>query len=135
LSLKLTFYSEQPISVIIEPGCTTKIGVEARYYLQHLLDTSPEPLASALGGTPFVLKQSIETNLAQWKAASMQPVFVFDGISTGSKLQKSLQDAKNASVNTEAAWTMYSEARPTDAVSAFGSSGKWNIVRIMLELY
>lgn len=107
------------------PGNTTKIAVEASHYLQQLIDQPPtnEPLLSALGGFPLALRKHIESDLAQWKEANLEPFFVFEGMSTIDREEKELKNAKEATTLTNKAWGLYTDNKATAAVAAFGRSG------------
>lgn len=115
----------------------TKIAVEASYYLRSLIEhpTTNEPLLSALGGFPLALKKHIESTLAQWREADLEPLFVFEGISTKDRAEEELNAAKEAIKKTDVAWKLYTENKATQAVAAFGTSGTVYTFQILqLEL-
>jgi hypothetical protein len=105
-----------------------KIGVEATYYLQHMIDEPPahEPLLAALGGDPIALKRNIENELDLWKENGITPLFVFEGQSTVGKEEMAWHSAKTALVKTQKAWELYAENHPEDAVKTFGRSGRFS---------
>lgn len=99
--------------------------MEAAHYIQQLIDQPPtnEPLLSALGGFPLALKKHIESDLAQWKEANLEPFFIFEGISTIDREEKDFKSAKEATNLTNKAWALYTDNKATAAVTAFGRSG------------
>lgn len=106
------------------------IAVEAAHYLQQFIDQAPtaEPLLSALGGFPLALKKHIETDLTQWKEAGLQPIFIFEGMSTIDREERELNNAKEATNSTGEAWILYTDNKATAAVTAFGRSGMYIFV-------
>lgn len=104
-------------------GCW--FAVEAKWYLQSLLDSSPakEPLVSALGGLPFALKNHFEADLEKWKKAGITPIFVFEGLSLYGEDEISLRIAREASTSIQEGWDLYTAEKPNEAVRAFGNSG------------
>jgi hypothetical protein len=101
-----------------------KIGVEATYYLQHMIQQVPahEPLLAALGGEPIALRHHIKKELDHWNSNGMTPLFVFEGQSTVGKEVMALQNAKAALRKTKRAWELYADNDPEDAVTSFGGS-------------
>jgi hypothetical protein len=103
------------------------VAVEARWYLQNLLDSSAkEPLVSALGGLPFALKSHFEADLEKWKTAGITPLFVFEGLSLFGEDDISIRVAKEASTSMQEGWELYAASDPNRAVTAFGSSREFS---------
>jgi XPG N-terminal domain len=66
-----------PLSVLSD----SRLGIDASYYLQLLMDNPPsrEPLLAA-GGLPLALTQRIESDLRALEKLRIKPVFVFPGV-------------------------------------------------------
>lgn len=101
-----------------------RIGVEAVYYLQHIIDNAPafEPLTPAIGGEPLMLKKAIRDELDLWTENWITPLFVFEGRSTVGKEEITLLNAKDALIKTEHAWELYSGNEARESVDAFAVS-------------
>lgn len=99
------------------------IGVDATYYLSHLLDHSPahEPLLSALGGLTSI-NAHINQDLDQWDNNKIIPLFVFDGQTVAGQSDVSVKRGREANRKTDEAWTLYSQSSGEQAVSAFGAN-------------
>lgn len=99
------------------------IGVDATYYLSHLLDNSPshEPLLSALGGLTGI-EEHIVDNLDLWEKHNITPFFVFDGQSVTGQDDVSLERGLKANKKTDEAWRLYSQTAAEEAVSTFGAN-------------
>lgn len=99
------------------------IAVDATYYLNHLLDTSPahEPLLSALGGLTGI-ETHINENLDMWDKNRIVPLFVFDGQSITGQDHVSLGRRRAANHKTDDAWNLYSQSQAEQAVATFGAN-------------
>lgn len=99
------------------------IAVDATYYIQYFLDSSPshEPLLPALGGlTGF--QSHIESDIDQWLANKVTPLFVFDGQTMIGQDEVSLVRGLRANERTNQAWELYRTGQAESAVSAFGAN-------------
>lgn len=103
------------------------IGIEAAYYLDRFLTPSQEPLLSAVGGSPLGLKTLIENELAALQSADITPVFVFNGLESGRKLDPFNAAAVAVRTNTDA-FEVYHKGQGAQAVRLFGSSGMHLVV-------
>lgn len=103
-----------------------RVLVEASYYLHQFLDkaASSEPLASALGGFPLLLRDHIEKDLDQWRAFKIEPLFIFDGQAIVGKEETQLETARKTNGKLRDAWSMYKNNQCLAAVTQFGSSGR-----------
>ncbi|XWX02034.1 hypothetical protein V2A60_010066 [Cordyceps javanica] len=99
------------------------LGVDATYYLGHILDTTPahEPLLSALGGLTGITTH-INQNLDLWKKHNITPFFIFDGQSITGQDEVSLKRGRAANSKTDEAWNLYSQSSAEQAVNTFGAN-------------
>ncbi|KAF4511090.1 hypothetical protein G6O67_002923 [Ophiocordyceps sinensis] len=111
------------------------IAVDATYYLNHLLDTSPahEPLLSALGGLTGI-ETHINENLDMWDKNRIVPLFVFDGQSITGQDHVSLGRRRAANHKTDDAWNLYSQSQAEQAVATFGANPGAYCVRNLYPL-
>ena len=114
-----------------------RIGVEAVYYLQHMIDSSPvgEPLTPAIGGEPLMLKKWIRDELDLWTEHWITPLFVFEGQPTVGKGEMTLLNAKDALIKTELAWELYSDNKALESVEAFAVSSTQTLQSIEGLMY
>lgn len=105
------------------------IGIEAAHYLNRFLTPSQEPLLSAVGGSPLGLKTLIENELAAFRDAEITPIFVFNGLESGKKLDPFNAGIVAARTNADA-FEVYHKGLGTQAVRQFGSSGARFVVII-----
>ncbi|KAK3703429.1 hypothetical protein LTR37_014419 [Vermiconidia calcicola] len=99
-----------------------RIGIDAEDYLHSLLFAgNREPLLPALGGQPFTLKKRVGEDLEGFRAAGIEPVFVFNGLDLACKDRISiLNEGKKASTILNDAWNIYDQGKGEEAVNAFG---------------
>lgn len=109
--------------------------MDATYYLNLLLDTSPahEPLLSALGGLTGI-QAHINDNLDLWNKHRIVPLFVFDGQSIAGQDNVSLGRRRAANKKTDDAWNLYSQSRAEQAVATFGANPDAYCVRNLYPL-
>ncbi|ODO07828.1 hypothetical protein I350_03407 [Cryptococcus amylolentus CBS 6273] len=110
----------------------TRIGIDASYYINHLL-TDPatrEPLVAATGGIPYSIIQKIETDLRALEHRSIKPVFVFAGLPLAAKEPVKLPDqkAERENVAKNEAWALYDQGEPLLAVDKLNSCNGGNYV-------
>ncbi|KAK5656330.1 hypothetical protein OQA88_4710 [Cercophora sp. LCS_1] len=99
-------------------GCA--IAVDASYYIHLQLEASPpEPLLTALGGLTGI-QGRIETDLDNWAANDITPLFVFDGQPIIGQEEVTTTKIRQANEKTKYAWNLYFEGQADDAVTAFG---------------
>lgn len=98
------------------------IGIDATYYLEHLLAPSREPLLSALGGYPLALESTIAGELEDMQAAGFKPHFVFNGLDFGIKDEPFKASISSALANAEA-FEIYEKDRANEAINVFRTSG------------
>ena len=99
------------------------IGIDAAYYLEHLLTPSKEPLLSALGGSPLGLESAIMKELSVLQAAGFKPHFVFNGLDYGIK-DDPFGPSVASSLANAAAFDIYEKEMPDEAIKMFKESGK-----------
>ena len=58
-----------------------RIGVDVTTWMKQLRLPVLESLQPAMGGVPISFPEAVHRSLAQWAAAKMTPVFVFQGLS------------------------------------------------------
>ncbi|WVQ75844.1 hypothetical protein IAR50_005477 [Cryptococcus sp. DSM 104548] len=110
----------------------TRIGIDASYYINHLL-TDPatrEPLVAATGGIPHSIIQKIENDLRALEHRSIKPVFVFPGLPLAAKEPVKLPDpkAERENVAKNEAWALYDQGEPLLAVDKLNSFNGGNYV-------
>lgn len=104
-----------------------RIAVDAEEYLNVLLTQTltREPLLPALGGLPLALQKHVDGDLAGFKDAGIEPVFVFNGLDVASKDRTMIgREAKKAAATLNEAWSIYDQGRGDDAVTSFGKACK-----------
>lgn len=101
-----------------------RVGIDAEDYLHSLLITgNREPLLPALGGKPFCLWRRVDDDLEGYKAAGIEPWFVFNGLDLACRDRVSLQnESTKASHFLNEAWSIYDQGRGEDAVITFGKA-------------
>ncbi|KAG9223684.1 hypothetical protein CCMSSC00406_0004975 [Pleurotus cornucopiae] len=119
----------------------SRLGIDASYYLQNLLDNPPtrEPLLAATGGLPLALTQRIESDLRALEKLRIKPVFVFPGLIPNKRWKQ-----PNQMENTEAcrdrrdAWAKYEAGQEEAATKLFeGRScmAQWDVWRAILRIF
>lgn len=105
-------------------GC--RVGIEAADYLANRILNHPrakEPLVPALGGLPLALQQHIEEDLDAFKAAGIEPRFVFSGLDITKQDDPFRQKQEEAAVNANA-WNLYDSHQAEASVAKFGESSE-----------
>lgn len=99
------------------------IGIDASYYLSHLLDQGPahEPLLPALSGLTGI-HAHINNGLDELDKLRVVPFFVFDGQSLTGQDDISLKRSQVANQKTNEAWKLYSQSEADQAVATFGAN-------------
>jgi hypothetical protein len=69
------------------------------------------------------LENHLETDLEQWKANKVTPLFIFDGQNMVGQDEVSVKRGRAANKKTDEAWEMYFAGQAEEAVAAFGSNG------------
>ncbi len=69
------------------------------------------------------MKQTIVSDLENWKIHGIAPKFYFDGQATPLAQETQMRESTTASTKIEAAWKLYTDNRPQEAVTAFGKAG------------
>ncbi|KAH7067400.1 temperature dependent protein affecting M2 dsRNA replication-domain-containing protein [Paraphoma chrysanthemicola] len=103
-------------------GC--RVGIEAADYLANRILNHPrakEPLVPALGGLPLALQHHIEDDLDAFKAAGIEPRFVFSGLDITKQDDPFRQKQEEAAVNANA-WNLYDSHQAEASVAKFGES-------------
>ncbi|KAK5119019.1 hypothetical protein LTR62_000230 [Meristemomyces frigidus] len=111
----------------------TAFGIDADEYLDTLLTNTltKEPLLPALGGLPFALAKHVDDDLESFTAAGIKPVFVFNGLQTGSKDKAGvLREVRKAAADLDDAWSIYDQGRGEEAVAAFGKACTYKTAHI-----
>ena len=80
----------------------TRLGIDGNYWLRRVLQqTTKEPAAVAMGGSPNGLQAAIEKELNLFRTHEIHPFFVFHGITIPRKERafstEDLRPAKRAS--------------------------------------
>ncbi|KAK5167721.1 uncharacterized protein LTR77_007420 [Saxophila tyrrhenica] len=114
----------------------TRIGIDAEDYLHSLLITgNREPLLPALGGKPFCLLRRVDEGIEGFKAAGIDPVFVFNGLDLACRDRASiLRESRKASMSLDEAWQIYDQGRGEDAVLQFGKACTYRSYHIVRSL-
>ena len=104
-----------------------RIGIDADDYLQTLLVSgNREPLLPAHGGKPFTLTKRVDEDLESFRAAGIEPIFVFNGLDLACKDRASiLNESRRASGILNEAWQIYDQGKGEDAVLMFGKACKY----------
>ncbi|KAF7727595.1 hypothetical protein EC973_007356 [Apophysomyces ossiformis] len=97
-----------------------RLGIEGNYWLRKIL--AKEPAVAAMGGMPLNLRQSIEKELAAFKANHIQPIFVFPGLSITRK-DKPFSSEDNRPAYRATAWDLYDKGKVELAMNSWSSSG------------
>nr|ODN90857.1 XPG domain-containing protein [Cryptococcus depauperatus CBS 7855] len=110
----------------------TRLGIDATYYLNHLL-TDPdtrEPLVAATGGLPLAIVLKIENDLRALERQGIKPVFVFSGLPLASRPPPKGPDAKAERENIikNEAWALYDQGEPLAAVEKLVQFNNGNFV-------
>ncbi|KAH7355762.1 PIN domain-like protein [Pyrenochaeta sp. MPI-SDFR-AT-0127] len=103
-------------------GC--RVGIEAAEYLSQRILNHPrakEPLVPALGGLPLALTQHIEADLSAFRAADIEPWFIFSGLDITKQDNPFQQKQDEATVNANA-WNLYDSHQAEASVAKFGES-------------
>ncbi|ORZ10080.1 PIN domain-like protein [Absidia repens] len=106
----------------------TRLGIDGNYWLRKIL--VKEPSLSAMGGTPFTLRQSIENELKHFKANNIQPVFVFPGLSLIRK-SKPFSNEDTRPGHRAAAWEFYEKGKLDAAMSKFANGGGFHLPDVL----
>lgn len=126
-----------PLSVLSD----SRLGIDASYYLQLLIDNPPsrEPLLAATGGLPLALTQRIETDLRILEKFRIKPVFVFPGLIPNRKLKPHHHlEYSEACRDRQAAWEKYESGLEEASTKLFaGRSGfaQWDLWRMILRIF
>ena len=113
------------------------VGIDADDYLQSLL-TAPnkEPLLPALGGLPFTLKKRVDEDIEGFKQASINPVFVFNGLDLACNDRTSIfRDSRKVAGTLSEAWRIYDEGKGDEAVAAFGQVCEYSAATVLQIFY
>jgi hypothetical protein len=126
-----------PLSVLSD----SRLGIDASYYLQQLIDTPPsrEPLLAATGGMPLALTTRIEADLRALEKAHIKPVFVFPGLIPNRRWKPNQHNEHHdACRDRREAWTKYEGGQEDAATRLFeGRSGlqQWDFWRMVLRIF
>ncbi|KAF8625513.1 hypothetical protein AX17_006825 [Amanita inopinata Kibby_2008] len=121
--------------------CDSRLGIDASYYLQNLLDhpTSREPLLAATGGLPLGLVQRIESDLRNLERLHIKPVFVFPGLAPNKRWKPQNQsEISEACRDRREAWAKYEEGHEDAATKLFEGRScflQWDIWRMILRIF
>lgn len=119
----------------------SRLGIDASYYLQNLLDNPPsrEPLLAATGGLPLALIQRIESDLRTLERLRIKPVFVFPGLVPNKKWKSYYNNEQNeACRDRRDAWEKYEageEEAATKLFSGRSSFAQWDLWRMILRIF
>ncbi|WWD21724.1 hypothetical protein CI109_106211 [Kwoniella shandongensis] len=130
-----------PISAL----ANTRLGIDASYYLKHLLSDpdSREPLVASTGGLPLAITSRIENDLRALERQGIKPVFVFSGLPLSSRPPpKGLdpQAERETQVKNEA-WSYYENGQVERAIMQLTAirNGAWtdwrDVMRSIIRLF
>ncbi|GJJ68247.1 hypothetical protein EMPS_00593 [Entomortierella parvispora] len=110
--------SSQPLSLLKD----IRLGIDGNFWLRKIISGAASELyLPGIGGTPSGIKAAIEKELEGFKAASIQPLFVFSGLSLIRKDKPHVnEDIKLAKRN--AAWDAVNAGKMDLALSSWTSS-------------
>ena len=117
--------SEQVITTsTVEQFNGKRIGIDAEDYLHSLLIAgNREPLLPALGGKPFCLLRRVDEDVEGFRAAGIEPLFIFNGLDVACRDRASiLGESRKASNVLNEAWQIYDQGRGEEAVLQFGKA-------------
>jgi hypothetical protein len=102
-----------------------RVGIDAAHYINARVlqynDTAKEPLLSAIGGLPLILKHQVETDLSKWQQYNILPFFVFSGLAVGKEEDPFRHKMEQSQVNAMA-WGLYNQHEADKAVTTFAES-------------
>ncbi|KAF5360086.1 hypothetical protein D9758_007578 [Tetrapyrgos nigripes] len=119
----------------------SRLGIDASYYLQNLLDNPPsrEPLLAATGGLPLALTQRIESDLRILEKLRIKPVFVFSGLSPNKKWKPHYSlEYNEACRDRRDAWEKYETEQEDAATKLFAGRScftQWDLWRMVLRIF
>ncbi|PNS19383.1 hypothetical protein CAC42_2560 [Sphaceloma murrayae] len=99
------------------------VAIDAVAHIQKSLtkgDTK-ESLLPALGGNPFNIENTLDTQIKQFRDSGIKPLFVFHGINASGEHHK-LITAELLAKKIDEAWDLYNASNPDQAVVAFGTA-------------
>jgi len=99
------------------------VAIQAEDYIDKILTGSAtrEPLLPALGGIPFLLESTIDSQIKIFRELNIKVMFVFNGLDPNSQ-KKNLASSLDHSKNVGEAWDLYNASDPEQAVVKFGNS-------------
>ncbi|KAK8847637.1 hypothetical protein IAR55_005496 [Kwoniella newhampshirensis] len=124
-----------PISAL----ANTRLGIDASYYLKHLLSDqdSREPLVASTGGLPLAMTSRIENDLRALERQGIKPVFIFSGLPLSSRPPPKGPDPqaeRETQVKNEA-WSYYENGQVERAIMQLTAikNGAWTDWRDLMS--
>ncbi|KAH3674591.1 hypothetical protein WICMUC_003137 [Wickerhamomyces mucosus] len=96
--------SALPIEVLKD----ARVGIDVNHYLSKVLHPKKEQLVDSVGGFPYSLKSSLESDFTTFKEYNIKPVFVFSGHHIADQFNfKYSKDQNTAEVHRHKQWNLY----------------------------
>lgn len=111
------------------------IGIDAAFYVRKLYEEQNEPLFLGVGGLLGALKHSLKANLSQMIENSIQPLFVFHGLSIDSTTSKlNAKEFSPKESHLELSWAKHSSLINTSNIYS-GHNSNITFHKSLDELY
>lgn len=121
----LDYYTTQKSLITHQPLSTLKdirLGIDANVWLKRVISSAAsEQYIAGIGGAPSCMRRAIEKELEGFKANSIQPLFVFSGLSLIRKDKPHVNDDNKMAKRT-AAWEAMNSSKIEQALSYWTSS-------------